>query len=510
MMKTFALALLIFLPATAAAQDTGHGVHAHPVLGTVNFANSGNAAAQPAFQRGVALLHSFEYDDAIRAFQEAQRADPSLAVAYWLEALSHSRVVWGLDNVTAARAALARLGSTREARLAKAKTARERDFGAAVETFYDGPNLPVRARAFADAMIPLSQAQPADHEIATFAALASMMAWFSLPPAERGRYNDPVRDLALRVFRENPQHPGAAHYLIHFIDMNPARAADALEFARAYDRIAPDAEHALHMPSHVYLPLGMWREVAAANERAWSASRREIAEQKLSPSMSSWHALDWLQYAYLQLGRDADARALIDTAHAILRNVQLQPGESDARNAVAAAAFRYGWETGKWDRYPDGIPNIDAVLAQPRPTARAVGHATTAAYQAAVAALRARNDAAPARKVIAVFRTSADSLPADDPRRLSLQRLATQLEAMTLFASGDRERAVTLLQQLAPTEPNNASLPPTTIPSYELLGEYLLALGRHAEAAAAFEKVLEMRPNRAAALRGLARARAAP
>lgn len=505
-MKTFAIVLLLMLPVTAVAQDAGHGAHAH-ALGTVNFTNSGNAAAQPAFQRGVALLHSFEYDDAIRAFQEAQRADPSLAVAYWLEALSHSRVVWGLDDVAAARAVLAKLGATTDARLAKAKTARERAFGAAVETFYAGPSLPVRARAFADAMIPLAQSQPTDHEIATFAALASMMAWFSVPPAERARFNDPVRDLALRVFRENPQHPGAAHYLIHFIDMNPARAADALEFARAYDRIAPDAEHALHMPSHVYLPLGMWREVAASNERAWAASRREVAEQKLSPTMNSWHALDWLQYSYLQLGRDADAGALIDTVQTILRNVQLQPAESDARNAAAFAAFRYGWETGKWDRYPGGIPNIDAVLAQPRPTARAVGMATTAAYQAAVAALRARNDAAPARKVIGIFRTSADSLPAEEPRRASLQRLANQLEAMTLFNAGERERAITMLQQLAPTEPNNASLPPTTIPSYELLGEYLLAAGRNAEAAAAFEKALEMRPNRAAIMRGLARAR---
>jgi tetratricopeptide (TPR) repeat protein len=506
-MRTVAFAMLLLVPVSAVAQDSGHGAHAHPVLGSVSFANSGTAAAQPAFQRGVALLHSFEYGDAIDAFQEAQRADPALAVAYWLEALSYSRVVWGLDDVAAARAALARLGTTREARLAKASTARERAFGAAVEAFYADATLPVRARAFADAMVSVAAAHPGDHEMAVFAALANMLAWFESPAAERARFNDPVRDLSLRVFRENPQHPGAAHYLIHFIDMNPARAPDALEFARAYDRIAPDAEHALHMPSHVYLPLGMWQEVAASNERAWPASRREVAEQARSPISVSWHALDWLQYAYLQLGRHDAAAAIIDTAHAILRNAQLRPGDSDARNAVNQAAFRYGWETGSWDRYPNGIPDIDDVLAQPRPTVRAWGMATTATYQAAVAALRARNDAAPARTVIRVFRASADSMPADDTRRVTLRRLASQLEAMSLFAAGQRDRAIEILQELAPQEPNNASVPPATIPSHELLGEYLLAVGRRTEAAAAFEKALALRPNRAAVVRGLAQAR---
>jgi tetratricopeptide (TPR) repeat protein len=449
----------------------------------VNFTNSGNAAAQPAFQRGVALLHSFEYGDAIDSFQEAQRADPALAVAYWLEALSYSRVVWGLDDVAAARAALARLAPTREARLAKANTARERAFGAAVEAFYADATLPARARAFAAAMVSVAAAHPGDHEMAVFAALANMLAWFESPTAERARFNDPVRDFSLRVFRENPQHPGAAHYLIHFIDMNPA--------------------HALAL----YLPLGMWQEVAASNERAWPASRREVAEQERSPIQVSWHALDWLQYAYLQLDRHDAAAAIIDTAHTILRNAQLRPEDSDARNAVNQAAFRYGWETGRWDRYPNGIPNIDDVLAQPRPTVRAWGMATTATYQAAVAALRARNDAAPAHTVISVFRASADSMPADDTRRLTLRRLASQLEAMSLFAAGQRDRAIEILQELAPQEPNNASVPPAAIPSYELLGEYLLAAGRRAEAAAAFEKALALRPNRAAVVRGLAQAR---
>lgn len=504
-MRHYAVALALLFPVGAVAQDSNHGAHAHPVLGSVNFRNSGSAAAQPAFQRGVALLHSFEYGDAIRAFQDAQRADSSLAVAYWLEALSHSRVVWGLDDAVAARAVLAKLGPTPAARIERARTARERQFGAAIEAFYVDSALPVRARAFADAMLHLAAADTTDHEAATFAALANMIAWFVSPASDRARFNDPVRDLSLRVFRANPQHPGAAHYLIHFIDMNPARAADALEFAHAYDRIAPDAGHALHMPSHVFLPLGMWREVVASNERAWRASRREVAENKSSPSSSSWHALEWLQYAYLQLGRNAEARALIDTAQTILSGVPLRDTESDARNIVTNLAFRYGWETGSWD--PRALArSVDEVLAQPRPTPRARSTTSATAYQVAVASLRGRNDPAPARAVIAVFRASADTLPAGDRHRVVVERMAGQLEAMVAFASGDRERAISLLERLAPVDPDNASLPPTTIPSYELLGEYLLASGRTAEAAAAFEKVLAERPNRAAAMRGLERA----
>jgi tetratricopeptide (TPR) repeat protein len=147
------------------------------------------------------------------------------------------------------------------------------------------------------------------------------------------------------------------------------------------------------------------------------------------------------------------------------------------------------------------------MLNQPRPSQRAWGMATTAAYQAAVAALRARNDSKPALKITSAFRTTADSLPEADARRVSLRRLANQLEAMTAYSAGDRERAITLLKEIAPTEPNNASLPPTVIPSYELLGEYLLAMGRKQEAAEAFEKVLAFRANRTASVRGLAKAR---
>jgi tetratricopeptide (TPR) repeat protein len=506
-MRFAVLALIACLPGTAIARQADRNVpHSH-ALGSVDFKNSGNAAAQPAFQRGVALLHSFEYEDAAEAFRDAQKADASLALAYWLEALTYSHVVWAEEKLEASRAVLNRLAPTAEARLAKANTERERGFGAAIEAFYADAGLPIRAAAFADAMTSLATRFPDDDEAAVFASLANMMAFFTSPMAERAKYNQPVQHYALRVFRANPQHPGAAHYLIHFVDMNPRAAADALEFARAYDKIAPDAEHALHMPSHVFLPLGMWEDVARSNERAWAASRRETLAKKASPADYSWHSLDWLHYAYLQLGRTRDALALIDTASTILRGVTIPDDNPDARNVVGGLAFRQGLETGNWEAYPGGFPTVDAAMKQPRPTPRAVSMATSAAYESAIVSLRGQNDAGPARKVVATFRADLDSLPAGAPRRNLLDRLATQLDAMIAQHEGNTGRAIALLQELAPKEPNNASLPPSTIPSYELLGDYLLAAGRKAEAADAYQKALELRPNRALAKRGLEAAR---
>jgi tetratricopeptide (TPR) repeat protein len=506
-MKLAVLALIACLPAVAIARQTDQkAAHSH-ALGSVDFKNSGNDAAQPAFQRGVALLHSFEYEDAAEAFREAQKADASLALAYWLEAFTYSHVIWAEEKLEASRAVLNRLAPTMEARLAKAKTERERGFGAAIEAFYADAGLPGRAAAFADAMTSLAARFPDDHEAAVFASLANMMAFFTSPAAQRAKYNQPVQQHALRVFRANSQHPGAVHYLIHFVDMNPRAAADALEFARAYDKIAPDAEHALHMPSHVFLPLGLWEEVVRSNQRAWEAARRETLAKNLSPADNSWHSLEWLHYAYLQLGRERDALALIETANTILRGVTIPDDNPDARNIVSWLAFRQGLETGKWDAYPGGFPTVEAAMKQPRPTPRAVGIATSAAYESAVVSLRGQHDTGPARKVIATFRAEADSLPADAPRRAALHRLSTQLDAMSAHHEGNTARAITLLQELAPTEPNNASLPPSTIPSYELLGDYLLAAGRKAEAADAYQKALELRPNRSLAKRGLEAAR---
>lgn len=252
----------------AAGAQTGHE-HEHGGLGTVSFPNSGAPAAQAPFLRGIALLHSFEYDDAEDAFHAAERADSSFALPYWFEALTHTQLLWGVDDADSARAVLARLGPTPAARLARAANDRERAYGAAVEAFYADTNVATRSMAFADSLRHIAARDAKDPEAAAFASLAIQMAMAGSRGADTLQRNEAIA-LAERVYRANPQHPGATHYLIHAYD-NPTIAPRGLAFARAYARVAPAAEHALHMPSHIFVQVGMWDDLVRSNEQSWAA-----------------------------------------------------------------------------------------------------------------------------------------------------------------------------------------------------------------------------------------------
>jgi tetratricopeptide (TPR) repeat protein len=332
---------LVAIASPALSQHEGHAAGKAPALGTIVFPNSGNRAAQTPFLRGVALLHSFEYHSAASAFREAQAADPGLALAYWGEALTYSHVLWRTEDLAASRAVLQRLASTPKERLAKARTPRERSFGAAVEAFFMDAPLPQRVRAYADSMRKHAVADPNDQEAAAFAAHALMLHGMSAASAERDALFGDAIGLAQRVAIRNPDHPGATHYLIHLYD-SPGMAAQGLAFARAYDKIAPDAEHALHMPSHIYLQLGLWDDVARSNERAWAASRAGTT----NAGQLDWHAYSWLHYAYLQQGRWTAARALIDSARTILSGVPAS--YTDAAFVLTRLEFQQGAETGRW------------------------------------------------------------------------------------------------------------------------------------------------------------------
>lgn len=253
-------------------------------LGSIDFPTSGSAAAQPHFIKGVLLMHSFEYDDAREAFVEAQKADPAFAMAYWGEAMTFNHPVWQRSSPDLARAALAKLAPTAEARRAKAPTEKEKDWLGAVERLYGAgaatsPSAGdastslsaaklARDLAYADAMKRMHEKYPNDDEVKSFYALAI------LGTSHGGRdvaiY---MRAAALveQVYAKNPQHPGAAHYLIHAYD-DPVHAPLGLRFADAYSKIAPAASHALHMPSHVYFAMGMWDEASAINERSVKAA----------------------------------------------------------------------------------------------------------------------------------------------------------------------------------------------------------------------------------------------
>lgn len=505
-----ASAALLAGPVGLLAQEDGHGAHGHaPVLGSVTFANSGAAAAQAPFLRGIALTHSFEYDDAVRAFREAMEADPSFALPYWAEALTYSHVVWGEEDLEGGRAALARLGPTPEARLARAGTPSERAFAAAVEALFAEADQSARVRGFADSMRAWSARMPEEPEAHAFTALATMVQSFvTRDETAAAEISAEAAAHAQRVLDGNPRHPGAAHYMIHAND-SPAMARQGLAAARAYAAIAPDAQHALHMPSHIFLPLGMWSDMAASNERSWESARQEGIRAGYPGWYGDFHSLNWMQYAYLQQGRWAEARALVDTARSLTADAIREPasGRVDASYALEQLAFRYGVETGRWDVWPaDSVPMRwnDSALSQ-----RARGMSSASAYQRAVAAMLMRGDTMPA---IAAARAFREAAAAAAPPNAALERFAAQLEALVMQARGDATGYVAALQAQLPANrvPRRRSMTPqTTLVLSEELGAALLQAGRAAEAVAAYEQALEDRPDRAAALLGLARARAA-
>ncbi len=498
--------LVLHASSALAQQDT----HAHgatnaggPRLGTVTFPTSANARAQTSFIRGITFLHSFHYEEAATAFQAAERADPTFALPYWFEAFTHSHPLWGEDDPKAAHAVLARLGPTPQARLARAATPRERAYGAAIEAYFADTTLDVRARAFADSMRSLTTRDTADLEAAAFASLAIMIALDqdAFPPDTMPVRAKQMIERAQHVFETSPNHPGAAHYLIHVSDLDPSFTTAALPAARAYARIAPDASHALHMPSHVFIRLGLWDEVATSNERSWAASRREMVRDHLSGAELDAHSLLFLSYAYLESGRWRAARALVDSARRVIGNADVAAASHvDGRYALSRLSFLAAAETGRWS---------DVVLpppARPAINPRDESFGQAAEYQRVVTQAM-RGDTAALAAGAAAFRARADS---SGRTARGADFAASQLEGLLAQARGDRARAIERFAHAGAFEDRIPPVgPPSFLYSRELLGVEYLKAGLPDSAAAHFERVLAREPNRAASLLGLSRARSA-
>ena len=497
----FLLATAVTTTPSLAAQEAAHHDHAPGAhsseslrLGTVSFPNSGARAAQRPFLRGLALLHSFEYDDARDAFREARRADSGFAMAYWGEALTFAQLLWGLDYADSARASLARLGPTREARLARARTERERRYGAAIETLFDTTSRAARVGAYVAGLRSLTAAHPNDLEARALLAVALLMQYDGTPAEQTARTEEAIR-LAGSIFARAPQHPGGAHYLIHATD-NPKYASRGLAAARAYAKIAPDAEHALHMPSHIFVQVGAWDDVVSSNERAWAASRAWVKARGVPNTELSFHSLWWLQYGYLQQGRFADARGLIDTVHSVLAGIDWATSEAiDARYAPEQFRFSYARESGDWPVYGGRAPAWAPANAK-LTSDRATGLRNQEIYRIAIVAALL-GDTARAKGVV-------DSLP----ERSVIGR--GQVGALLAKARGDTANWIGGLEAAAKADEMVAHFgPPSVYPPHELLGDALLAVGRAKDAVAAYTKGLELMPNRSLGLLGLARAQRA-
>jgi tetratricopeptide (TPR) repeat protein len=485
-----------------------------PSLGRISFPNSGSAAAQPAFIRGVLLLHSFEYDDAIEAFRQAQRADPGFALAYWGEALSYNQPLWYNESVDKARAALARLAPSRDARQAKAPTAREKGYLDAVERLFGsrggGPGLSddskqARNRAYADRMAELSRQFPNDDEAAAFYALALLA---TIPPDQRNtEISLKAGAIATAILKKNPEHPGAAHYALHAFD-DGEHAAMGLDAARTYARIAPASSHARHMPSHVFLPLGMWDDAAASDESAFAASVDRVKRLGLSMAQADFHSLSWLHYEYLQQGRFAKARDATKTVEAAIAAPAAPPapsahpahveseigrgyGQQSLKSELASMRARQVIESGVWSdmKGQGSFDNIDELFALGR---AAIGLGDLARAEAALEHLG----------------NASKSVPDADAREIAAI-MAAELDGLLRLARKDRPGGLAAVQRASALEakrPRPIARPYPIKPAGELYAEALLDAGDTTSAIAEFQKALTRTPRRAASLLGLARA----
>jgi tetratricopeptide (TPR) repeat protein len=480
-------------------------------LGRISFPTSGAAAAQPFFLRGVLLLHSFEYDDAIDAFRQAQKADPGFAMAYWGEAMAYNQPLWLNENLEKARATLRRLTEARQrgqtgSGPTSIPTAREQGYLDAVERLFGDGAKASRDRAYADRMAQLHAQFPEDDEASVFYALALLS---TIPPGER---NLPVSlkagEIALAVLKKNPEHPGANHYALHAFD-DGEHAARALQAARTYARIAPASSHARHMPSHVFLPLGMWDEAVASDEAAFATSV-EIARRKgLPPSQYDFHALSWLHYEYLQQGRFAKARETMGEVERAL-SVPAHPaspalpaphsheseigkgyGETSLKSELASMKARLVVESGDWApmKGQGSFDNIDELFA--------LGMASVPLGD------KGRADAA-----LEQLTNAAKTIPDQDAREVAAI-MAAEVDGLIKLGRNDRPGALAALARGAALEakrPRPVARPYPIKPAGELYAEILLGTGDAKAAVVQFKTALARTPGRAQSLLGLARA----
>ena len=465
-------------------------------LGNIVFPNSGSEAAQADFLTGVKALHSFQFDDARFAFERAQKADPSFALAYWGQAMSDNHPLWAQQNIDAASAALNRLAPSAEARLARAETEKEKAFMTAVEVLYFSPGDKLqRDYAYSEHMARMYERWPEDDEVSIFYALSL------LGTVRRG--DDGYRRQALaasisqKIFARNELHPGGAHFIIHSFD-DPDHAILALPAAEVYAEIAPAAAHALHMPSHIFLQLGMWSEVVDSNIDAYAAAVNANKKFGTAEGREDFHTLSWLAYANLML-RDFDqASKNLDNAKAALdRN----PDSGGVRNGYLNMRGRHVLETGQW---------VDIELAAAgTPEGDHANWVSVIGMSAAHLGNNERASAAITRLAMIRERMVAAGRDYDSKKTLILEKEVT---AVLSLANGDADKAIAVAREAADietTEMTAPSGPPEPMkPAVELYADILLAADRPVETISAYERSLQWIPKRSPSIRGLEKASA--
>jgi len=499
-MKTKLLKLVVTLFATAIAAavfaDSGDpkNISKGEKLGHVLFKTSCSPRAQREFEVALARLHSFHFPETIRAFTAIPRTDPTCAIAYWGLAVSirPNPLVGPWDAATLKRG----LDAVEKGEAIGAKTERERDWLAAIKEFYKGfdkVDQDTRTRNYEKAMEALAKKYPNDVEAKIFHALA-------LNETFDHKSMEPLLK-AIRILtpldKKYPDHPGITHYLIHSYDFAPI-AKKGIPAANKYAKIAPAAPHAVHMPSHIYSMVGMWKESIASNIKSNQVSKDYSTQAKLDGVLVGVpHALDFMQYAYLQLGQDSKAKAQIDECAEIKKVIGPVSAGNTARAAVPA---RYYLERQDWK----GAAQLQP-LGTPFPAAEAITH-----FARAMGAARI-GDAAAAQADIEKLKQLREGLLKANQgywaEQIEVQVFGAQ--AWTALAQGNREEALKFMRAAADLEDGSekhVAMENRLYPMRELLADMLMVLGAPSVALNEYEVSMKNAPNRLRGFYGAAKA----
>lgn len=472
-------------------------------LGQVNFPVSCSAAAQKQFNHALALLHSFQYQEAEKAFSEVGATDPNCAMSYWGVAMSNYHPLWVPPTATDLQKGAAAI---ERARVLNTRTQRERDYIGALEMFYkDAGKLDhrTRARAYEQAMKQVYVRYPKDDEAAIFYALA--LNERALVGEEKDYLENKKKagEILNQVLPKEPNHPGIVHYLIHSYDV-PKLAYLALPAARSYARIAPSSSHAVHMPSHIFTRLGLWQESVQSNIASAAIAREKVAKTKPGwASQDQLHALDYLSYAYLQGAQDQKAKGVLDEANSLS---QVDQEVFQAAFAWSAIPARYALERHRWDEaaaltlHPTAFPWERFRFAEANIYfARAVG----AARSGKAAAARQEIE-----RLAAIQKTLSEiKIGYDWATQVEIQRQTAT--AWLAHAEGKNDEALRIMRAAADLEDATEKHPVTPgaiLPAREMLGDLLLEVNEATLALKEYETALEKSPNRFNSLYGAAQA----
>ncbi len=502
------LILLLFIVSFGCSNPKEEEHH----LGSINLEVTGDIEAMPHFEKGLLLLHSFEFIDAAESFIEAQEIDPEFVMAYWGEAMTYNHTLWRQQNYEKGVAALDKLAGSAEERKAKTMTELEADFLYSTEILYGAGDKFERDSIYSEYLGQLYEKYPDNQEIAAFYALSL------LGTVHNGR-DDEIFEKGARIAQgildENPNHPGALHYTIHSYD-DPMHAFKALEAANSYSQIAKDASHALHMPSHIYVALGMWDNVVASNVDAWQASVDRMDRKGLNNNAQSYHAFYWLMYGYLQQGNFKEAEAIM---HEMVKYTDELPS-AGARDYIVNMKGTYLTETNDWNgelvslsaETNDLNISTQGILLFTKGIASYTNKDQDSVWKSIedmkeirlIAETNVSNIGSP------LCGLSGQNYKA--PNQLDIDQLhIMELELSAMYYWMQDNAANTELKLLeATTLEENISYsygPPTVVkPSHELSGDWLLETNQHEEAAEMYQKSLERSPKRIKSMIGLLQA----